>query len=467
MSVGPIQSFEIKGLHGYKDIKIEFAGSATIVVAENGTGKTTILNALNAFLSRRFHRLATLNFESIECQFSGSLFPLILKKIQINSGENGSSELMGSLTSQAPELESRIRDFIQNTYVSGSYEKLRTHPLVRNLYVSTSHTHETLEQAFEALLIGLDGSLTDEAKAVSNEVRLQLGDCEIVYLPTYRRIERPLLRKSRSKPQYRRDFDNLRGAGHDDMAFGLSDVEERLADLSEDIERRSNLEYRALSARMLDEMLKGRGTRQQIPMQDLPDIDSLARFLSRVGHKGKATLDDDLFSRISYLYQSGRIEDEENWFLRYFLSRLSQVINQTRETEFLVERFVSVCNGYLTLSSDEKSLAFDPQTLRVVVQGEWANRPISLDDLSSGEKQIISLMARLYLNRNRKIVLIDEPELSLSLDWQKKVLVDVLNSPTVEQFLAITHSPFVFDNELDSYARPLSIRRSGEKNGAS
>lgn len=50
------------------------------------------------------------------------------------------------------------------------------------------------------------------------------------------------------------------------------------------------------------------------------------------------------------------------------------------------------------------------------------------------------------------LVLIDEPELSLSIDWQQKFLPDILKAPSCEQLIAITHSPFTFENELDRYA---------------
>ena len=170
-----------------------------------------------------------------------------------------------------------------------------------------------------------------------------------------------------------------------------------------------------------------------------------------------------MLHRIQELYESGHINDTENKFLRYFLSQLSQVIDETRETELVVEQFVAICNSYLTLSSDEKSLTFDARTLRVVVENTWSKEPISLDDLSSGEKQIVSLMAHLHLSQRPKLVLIDEPELSLSIDWQRKVLPDIANSPSVVQLFAITHSPFVFDNELDKFAAPLKVSRNDRK----
>ena len=71
---------------------------------------------------------------------------------------------------------------------------------------------------------------------------------------------------------------------------------------------------------------------------------------------------------------------------------------------------------------------------------------------------MISLFARLYLYPGQKIVLIDEPEISLSLDWQLRILPDILNAPTCGQVVAITHSPFIFDNELEPFASSLKLR---------
>lgn len=458
----PLESFCIKGLHGYKDVRIDFSGKSTVVVAENGTGKTTVLNALNAFVTRRFQRLSSINFESIECKFSHSLLPITIPKTHLVSRKSESLEDLSHLASSASVAESALSEFILSSYTPGSL--WREHPVAKQVYVNTPHNWESLEDIFDDLHEALDSSLTDAAKAASEEVKACMGNVQVIFLPTYRRIERPILRPSRARSAaLRRHQPNK--AQHDDMAFGLSDVQERLAQLSEDIERRSNIEYRNLSARMLQDMLTRQDSSETINASSLPDVNSLALFLSRVDRSAK-TSPSAMLSRIQQLYDTGHIDDTENKFLRYFLSQLAQVIDETRETELVIEQFVAICNSYLTLSSDEKSLAFDPRTLEVIVQNTWTNDPISLDDLSSGEKQIVSLMAHLYLSPQPKIVLIDEPELSLSIDWQRKVLPDIANSPSVSQMLAITHSPFVFENELDKYAAPLTVSRRESKEDA-
>jgi predicted ATPase len=76
--------------------------------------------------------------------------------------------------------------------------------------------------------------------------------------------------------------------------------------------------------------------------------------------------------------------------------------------------------------------------------------------LSSGEKQIVSLFSHLYLSgQNKYFVLIDEPELSLSVPWQKRFLVDVCSGSFCAGLIAVTHSPFIYDNELKKYAHSL------------
>jgi predicted ATP-binding protein involved in virulence len=160
---------------------------------------------------------------------------------------------------------------------------------------------------------------------------------------------------------------------------------------------------------------------------------------------------------IAKLYDSGEIANEDQVLLRYFLGRLGSVIEKTKETEAMLQRFVEACNSYLSESSEEKLFTYDPNLMRVAVINSWTEKEIPLSQLSSGEKQIVSILAKLYLYEKQKLVLIDEPELSLSIDWQRRILPDMLKSGSVCQLLAITHSPFVFDNDLDPYAGALSI----------
>ena len=70
----------------------------------------------------------------------------------------------------------------------------------------------------------------------------------------------------------------------------------------------------------------------------------------------------------------------------------------------------------------------------------------TLECLSSGEKQIVSLFAKVYLRADKDFIMFfDEPELSLSLEWQKMLINDILNSKKCAFLFVTTHSPFIFD----------------------
>ena len=68
---------------------------------------------------------------------------------------------------------------------------------------------------------------------------------------------------------------------------------------------------------------------------------------------------------------------------------------------------------------------------------------ISLDILSAGEKQMLSFLCYNAFSKNTAIF-IDEPELSLHVDWQRLLFPILLQQKTGNQFFVATHSPFIY-----------------------
>lgn len=256
-----------------------------------------------------------------------------------------------------------------------------------------------------------------------------------------------------------------------DIQFGLGDISERLAQINNEIVYSSNNGYGEISAKIINDLIDGKIDADSDNEEVVPTKDELKIFFSRL-KEGRRTMPfapveepnlDKIFDR-SELSTLSRV------FLPYFLNQLGKVVKTAQSLEEPVSLFVNSCNKYLLSKEpstekkgrvgvdDLKELKVNRKNLRVYVQSVPGGRRISLNALSSGEKQMISLFAKLFLYPKEKIVLIDEPELSLSIDWQCTILVDVLNAPLCRQVIAITHSPFVFDNELDPFARPLSVR---------
>lgn len=69
-------------------------------------------------------------------------------------------------------------------------------------------------------------------------------------------------------------------------------------------------------------------------------------------------------------------------------------------------------------------------------------KTISYNSLSSGEKQLLILLTQTLLQENKKFVFIaDEPELSLHIDWQHKIIGAIRDLNPNAQIIVATHSP--------------------------
>ena len=85
---------------------------------------------------------------------------------------------------------------------------------------------------------------------------------------------------------------------------------------------------------------------------------------------------------------------------------------------------------------------------------------IDSDNLSAGEKQLLSFLCYNAFSENAAIF-IDEPELSLHVDWQRRLLPTLLEQETGNQFFVATHSPFIYGKYPDKEIQ-LHEDRGGE-----
>lgn len=73
---------------------------------------------------------------------------------------------------------------------------------------------------------------------------------------------------------------------------------------------------------------------------------------------------------------------------------------------------------------------------------------IDSDALSAGEKQMLSFICYNAFNKD-SVVIIDEPELSLHVDWQRMLFPILQSQKTSNQFIIATHSPFIYSKYPD------------------
>ncbi len=68
-------------------------------------------------------------------------------------------------------------------------------------------------------------------------------------------------------------------------------------------------------------------------------------------------------------------------------------------------------------------------------------------DLSSGERKIL-MMVLISVFLDQSILLLDEPELSISIMWQEKLLDVLMNQTSVKHLIVATHSPFIINEKI-------------------
>lgn len=77
---------------------------------------------------------------------------------------------------------------------------------------------------------------------------------------------------------------------------------------------------------------------------------------------------------------------------------------------------------------------------------------LSLSDLSSGEQEILVLFYKLIFESDVSLLMIDEPEISLHIAWQKEIMDDLRNIVKFNkniQVIIATHSPQIISNNWD------------------
>lgn len=83
-------------------------------------------------------------------------------------------------------------------------------------------------------------------------------------------------------------------------------------------------------------------------------------------------------------------------------------------------------------------------------------------NLSSGEKQLIILMACLSLSEDSKrshIYVVDEPEISLHISWQEQFVDALLEASPNTQFILATHSPSIIaKNDRRTWCEDITMK---------
>jgi len=134
----------------------------------------------------------------------------------------------------------------------------------------------------------------------------------------------------------------------------------------------------------------------------------------------------------------------ENEFMNIFSSL------NNKELISKLNNFIETTNKYF---ANSKKLEYLNSENKLIIKLN-NNIIIKLSDLSSGEKQIISIFSYLYLSEKNYFIIFDEPETSISIFWQKTLLSDICKT-NINGIIAATHSPYIYKNDLFEYVNGL------------
>lgn len=96
-------------------------------------------------------------------------------------------------------------------------------------------------------------------------------------------------------------------------------------------------------------------------------------------------------------------------------------------------------------SSTGKRIDINRNTNKMVFTFCDGNEEIGPDELSSGEKQLLLILLITFLKEDSPfILLMDEPELSLHIEWQSKLIESIQQLNANCQIILSTHSPSIF-----------------------
>lgn len=459
-----LKRFKIEGLFGNQNVTIDFKDNVKILIGENGLGKTTILNCLYFVLTKKFYRLSLIEFESIYIDFISG------KQIEFTKNDLSCylDEIRRSKRNPRGSIIDRLRTIIDIEELSKiikiddlEYNKEERNSILNYILVKT----DGRKFAQSSILVDAVYKIISEIDATLFKQNIEILDSviegQVMYFPTYRRVEEEIQNLGKIKnfgdDSFYDDFmdesfnkDDCFSNEFDGEAliqFGMEDVEARIDDVKKQIKESSIIGFSKLTGEMLSQLLKGFPNIEKEKINNI-NSETIKIILRRIGDN----LPDN--DRNNIIKLIGTEELHKKTELLHFLFKLIDLYNEQKIIDDAIKKFRDVCNKYLV----GKEFHYDESLVELKIFRNNTADEVLLKNLSSGEKQIVSLFSKIYLEKTKDlIVLFDEPELSLSMSWQKQLLPDIVNSGKCNFLLAVTHSPFIFKNELDKYAIGMNV----------
>lgn len=447
MKTSPIKSFLVYGLFGTSDVHIPFENDVKILIGENGLGKTQVLNMFYYVLTGNFLKLRECSFEKIEIEFENERIGISKNDLVFENDDN--AHVTRKIFSKLGLRGISLHEFKLRVNLETNHKKKKE--IIEDIIIKHSQLSNRKNSVYENYLFNYflenEKSISKQQKTIylnnlknfEKKIKQNLSNEKVLYFPTYRRVEEDLKNLGYNEEEFHSNDDKL-------IQFGMDDVKARFNTIENNIDNLLKEGFSKISGEILSQLVKGFSDADSSILNRIDEND-IEIILARVGQQ----LSEKDKNEIRNIVLNQKINNQS---LLFFLQKLIEIYEKQRPLDNLVKKYKSICNKYLI----NKEVFYDESDIRIYIKSKLSDEEISLEKLSSGEKQILAIFSKIYLSKKdqRFIVLFDEPELSLSMKWQQQLLPDMVDSGKCDFLLAVTHSPFIFDNKLDQYAMGLN-----------
>lgn len=453
-----MEEVKIYNLFGTYDVKLNLKNNYNmkIYVGENGIGKTTILNILHAILTGEVQKIINIDFEKIDVISNDKLYKFKKKDMLLSLNLNEVIKKMRTLLriNLSHSVQKDLEELAKKDDVVSFY----------NVLLELKEKEEISEKFYNRLISEIfysnsekenNNSLNDNNWFLYLE-NLNVENKKVMYFPTFRRIEEELLnideefnRRKAERDVLNFDYNN---PSIKMLKSGMRDVETIIEKIEKKVEQNSINSFNKVTGDMMTYLLKEEtasflnSTDEEI----IQNKNKIEVILSRISDEH---FNDEIKDEILNKIQSENSKRSKS--LIYFIGKLLKYYNKQEHLELQIVKFVETCNRYLV----NKKMVYDSANMKIYIRNEIDNTVVKLNTLSSGEKQIVSIFTLVYLEflDERLFILIDEPELSLSVLWQEKLIEDIYNSGNVDYLIAVTHSPFIYGELPDEVSENIEL----------